>query len=97
MIPVSVFNLVLVMMSSLNSINGQGMGLIGDAIEMYKPCENGIVIMSRIIGGPPSKENYWDGSFHVGKLYPNLTEARFTLKFNAAANVSVVSITINTQ
>lgn len=64
------------------------MSSIGDAIEIFNPCEDFILSMQRIIGGPPTSENYWDGTFYLDK-WPNLTEIRIGLTVDNSARMEL--------
>lgn len=63
-----------------------GMGLIGDAVEAFAPCDDFVLSMSRVIGGRPQLENYWDGTFYL-KKWPNLSEVRISLTVNNPAKI----------
>lgn len=63
-----------------------GMGLIGDAVEAFAPCEEFVLSMNRVIGGRPQLENYWDGTFYLDK-WPNLSEVRISLTVDNPAKI----------
>lgn len=88
-----VFHLVIVqlVLVFIGSALSQEFSLIGEALEGGNPCRNGVLFMERFIGGPPSKENYWNGSIDFG-LYKNLPEARISLFLTAPATIFLVSI-----
>lgn len=65
-----------------------GMGLIGDAIEAFAPCDEFVLSMSRVIGGRPQLENYWDGTFYLNK-WPNLSEVRISLTVDNPAKIEL--------
>lgn len=64
----------------------EGMGFIGDAIEAFAPCDEYVLSMNRVIGGPPQLENYWDGTFYLEK-WPNLPEIRIALTVDNPAKI----------
>lgn len=64
------------------------MGLIGDAIEAYRPCDSAILTMQRIIGGRPRTENYWDGSIYFDE-WSNLSEVRIGLTVDNPATIEL--------
>lgn len=63
-----------------------GMGLLGDAIEAFAPCDDFVLSMDRVIGGRPQLENYWDGTFYL-KKWPNLSEVRLSLTVDNPAKI----------
>lgn len=65
-----------------------GMGLIGDAIEGYRPCDSGVLSMERIIGGRPRTENYWDGQMYFDD-WPNLPEIHASLTVDNPATIEL--------
>ncbi|KAG4079558.1 hypothetical protein HA402_012328 [Bradysia odoriphaga] len=64
------------------------MGLIGDAIESFSPCDEHVLSMNRIIGGRPQLENYWDGTFYL-KKWPTLSEVRISLTVDNPAKIEL--------
>lgn len=68
-------------------ISGQ-MGLIGDALEAFGPCDDSVLTMSRLIGGPPRLENYWDGTVNLDK-WPTLSEIRIGLTVDNPARIEL--------
>lgn len=81
----SIFILILL---AHNHYAQDGMGLIGDAIESFSPCDEHVLVMTRIIGGRPQLENYWDGTFYLDK-WPNLTEVRVSLTVDNPAKIEL--------
>lgn len=66
----------------------EGMVLIGDAVEAFNPCDEFVLTMDRIIGGPPQLENYWDGTVYLEK-WPNLPEVRISLTVDNPAKIEL--------
>lgn len=64
------------------------MALIGEALEGYSPCPNSILFISRYIDGPPSKENYWNGTISLDK-WPNLSEIHISLTVDNPARIEI--------
>lgn len=66
------------------------MSAIGQAYEGFNPCPNGVLSMSRFIGGGPIKENYWNGTLYLDK-WPNLSEIRIALTVDNPARIEIDS------
>lgn len=69
----------------------EGMGSIGTAIQGFSPCPNGVMAMTREIGGPPKTENYWDGAVSL-KDWPDIREVRLALTVDNPAKIEIVSV-----
>lgn len=65
-----------------------GMSLIGDAVEAYRPCDSGVLSMERVIGGHPRTENYWDGRIYFDD-WPNLPEVRLSVTVDNPATIEL--------
>ncbi|CAD7084445.1 unnamed protein product [Hermetia illucens] len=83
-----IFHLVIVqlVLIFIGSALSQEFRFISEALQGGSPCRNGVLFMERFIGGPPSKENYWNGSINFD-LYKNLPEARISLFLTAPATI----------
>lgn len=64
------------------------MALIGEALEAHSPCDGHVLFMERYSGGPPSKENYWNGTVSLDK-WPQLSEVRLELTVDNPARIEV--------
>lgn len=78
-----------VLLLLINRSDGQ-MGYIGTAIQAFSPCPNGVLAMSREVGGPPKQENYWDGLVSL-KDWPDIPEVRIALTVDNPAKIEIVS------
>ncbi|GAB0100485.1 uncharacterized protein DMENIID0001_165330 [Sergentomyia squamirostris] len=64
------------------------MSYIGLALEGFSPCPNGVLYMSREIGGPSNLENYWKGEVFLDK-WRRLPEVRLRMTLDAPAQLEV--------
>lgn len=78
---------VLIVIASLSYATGQMIAL-GDAIEGFAPCDDFVLSMERIIGGPPKLENYWDGTIYLDK-WPHIRELRIGLTVDNRARIEI--------
>ena len=85
---VSFVSLVVILLSVSSNGQSDGMSAIGSAYQAHSPCKEGVLFMSREVGGPKKPENYWDGVVDVAR-WPNIPEIYIELTVDSAARLSI--------